>query len=63
MPILPLSGASSIYTYFENGDAPNGSDFRNLIDTCVGTNSARNFSVYTTVNENSGTWNSGGGTW
>lgn len=51
--ITPLSG---IYTYFENGDAPNGNDFRNLIDTCIGTNSAQNFSTYTTVNTNSSTW-------
>jgi len=56
--ITPLSG---IYNFFENGDAPTGSDFRNLIDTCVGTNSAQNLSTYTTVNQNSATWNVGGG--
>ena len=61
MSILPLSGENNIYSYFENGDAPNGNDFRNLIDTCIGTNSAQNASVYTTVNESSANWNSESG--
>ena len=55
-----MSEQSKAYlkTRFENGDAPNGTDFSDLIDS---TYSVGFSSLYTTVYTNSATWQTGGG--